>query len=123
MKWVVYLIKNNINGKGYVGITNEAYKSYMDRFDDHKDLAEWGGVEAPNGRIYPLHAAIIKYGSDNFSIELLEDYYMTLVEAQEKETYWIEKLNTYASGWIRNGYNLSYGGEEPDFDPDEFDNY
>ena len=121
MKWVVYLIENEINGKGYVGITNEQRKTYLDRFSDHLTLAAEGGRVAPNGRKYPIYAAIEKYGAENFSVKLLEDEYFTLEEAQEREQYWIEELDTYASHPSRNGYNLTCGGEEPDWDPDDFD--
>lgn len=120
MKWVVYLIENKINGKGYVGITNEQRKTYLDRFNDHLDLAASGGRIAPNGRKYPIYAAISKYGAENFSVELLEDDYFTLEEAQEREQYWIEELDTYASHPSRNGYNLTFGGEDPDWDPDDY---
>lgn len=117
--WVVYLIKNNVNGKGYVGIANERYKTYQKRFEDHIALAEAGGRFAPNGRRYPLHSAILKYDSENFSIELLDNEYFSLEEAKEREEYWIEELDTNASGWSRNGYNLTWGGEELDWGSDD----
>ena len=69
--------------------------------------------------MYALHAAILKYGAENFTVDYLTDYYSSLQEAQEDEIKWIAELNTYASGRIRNGYNLSRGGEYPDWDPDE----
>ena len=119
--WRVYLIKNNFNGKGYVGITNERYKTIKERLSDHIELAHKGGKFGRNGRMYALHAAILKYGAENFTIELLEDEYLTLEEAQEREQFWIEELDTYASHPSRNGYNLTYGGEEPDWDPDNFE--
>ena len=118
MNWVVYLISNKINGKGYVGITNTKYKCVQDRFDSHIASASAGGRVSPNGRVYPIHAAIIKYGEENFSIETLDED-LSLEEAQSKEAYWIETLGTYASGEHRNGYNLTWGGEDPDFDPDD----
>jgi hypothetical protein len=118
-KWCVYLIKNSFNGKGYVGITNERYKTINDRLVDHIELAHKGGKYGRNGRMYALHAAILKYGSENFTIDYLTDYYSSLSKAQEDEIKWIAELNTYASGRIRNGYNLSLGGEKPDWDPDD----
>ena len=117
--WRVYLIKNQVNGKGYVGITNERFKTINDRLNDHIDLAHQGGKYGRNGRMYALHAAILKYGAENFTVDYLTDYYSSLQEAQEDEIKWIAELNTYASGRIRNGYNLSRGGEYPDWDPDE----
>ena len=117
--WRVYLIKNSFNGKGYVGITNERYKTINDRLVDHIELAHKGGKYGRNGRMYALHAAIIKYGTENFTVDYLTDYYSSLSKAQEDEIKWIAALNTYASGRIRNGYNLSLGGENPDWDPDD----
>ena len=117
--WRVYLIKNNFNGKGYVGITNERYKTINDRLADHIELAHKGGKYGRNGRMYALHAAILKYGAENFTVDYLTDYYSSLSDAQEDEMKWIAELNTYASGRIRNGYNLSKGGEDPDWDPDD----
>ena len=117
-KWVVYLITNESNGKGYVGITNERHKTIYDRLEDHIKMASDGGRRSPNGRLYPIHAAIRKYGEENFSVKVLENKYFDLEDAQELETYYIKKLNTYASGSARGGYNLTFGGEEPDWDPD-----
>ena len=117
--WRVYLITNQFNGKGYVGITNERYKTIKERLSDHIELAHKGGKFGRNGRMYALHAAILKYGAENFTVDYLTDYYSSLSDAQEDEIKWIAELNTYASGRIRNGYNLSKGGEDPDFDPDD----
>lgn len=107
----VYLIRNRVNGKGYVGIT---IKTLQDRLAEHiRDALETKRYSA-NGRRYPLQAAIEKYGPRSFTIELLEHAY-GLSEAQELETHFIRELNTYASGTgPRMGYNLSFGGEEPD---------
>ncbi len=112
LRWfTVYLIRNKVNGKGYVGIT---IKPLTDRLARHiRDALEKKRF-APNGKRYPLHAAIEKYGSHNFTIEELERAY-GLTEAQEREAHYIVELGTYASGrGPRRGYNLSYGGEEPD---------
>ena len=118
INWRVYLITNQFNGKGYVGITNERYKTINDRLIDHIELAHKGGKFTRNARMYALHAAILKYGAENFTVDYLTDYYSSLSDAQEDEIKWIAELNTYASGRIRNGYNLSKGGEDPDWDPD-----
>ena len=104
MEWNVYLIQNEVNGKGYVGITT---KSIDARLDEHV-------MDASRGSRNTLHAAINKYGSKESTIEIL-DIADGLTEAQQLETYYIDNLNTYASGPLpRNGYNMSYGGEEPD---------
>lgn len=114
--WSVYLIKNKANGKGYVGITS---KTIQDRFKEHITDAQGGEITSPNGRIRPLHAAMNKYGLKSFDIRYLERR-LDLREAQRREEYRIRKLNTYASGTARMGYNQSYGGEEPDTNPDDY---
>jgi group I intron endonuclease len=50
-------------------------------------------------------AAIEKYGWENFTHKLLEEN-LTLEEANNRETFWISKLNTLSP----NGYNLVTGG-------------
>ena len=89
------------------------------RFDQHIEEGKYSPKILKNGRMHPLHAAIQKYGAENFTCYTLETY-LPLYEAQEKEIYWIEEHNTYASGYIRKGYNISRGGEHPDWDPDNF---
>lgn len=53
-----------------------------------------------------LHRAIIKYGRENFSIEVIEE--VPLDQMNEREIYWIE---FYHSNDKSIGYNLTYGGE------------
>lgn len=53
----------------------------------------------------PIHAAIKKYGKENFKLEIIEwteDY-------NNREKYWIKELNSK----VPFGYNLTDGGEEP----------
>lgn len=90
---MIYKIVNNVNGKEYVGQTTysleERWKRHL--IDSHKEsLAR------------PLYRAIRKYGKDAFSIELLEE----TDSLNEREIYWIGKLNTY-----RTGYNATLGGD------------
>lgn len=55
---VVYIIKNNVNGKQYVGST---LRSFEQRLREHR-LANTNS---------PLHTAINKYGWENFSHEVV----------------------------------------------------
>ena len=119
MVWTIYLIRNAVNGKGYVGITQklDIERRLADHCFDSAHLPEGPcGAYMSNGEIRPLYAAMRKYGVEKFSIEELESFYGdTLGDAQERETYYIEKLQTYASGPMhrRNGYNVTHGGEYP----------
>ena len=85
-KFLVYEIKNNINGKSYIG----QYSGLL--FDKY-----FG-----SGKLIKL--AIKKYGLENFSKTILEEC-SNKDELNEKEIFWINKLKT-----IENGYNLTEGG-------------
>ena len=114
LSWTVYKINNLINGKVYIGIVNEKYKSIQDRLDEHIDVADQGGFYTTSGRRYALHSAIIKYGSENFDVEALEND-LSLEAAQELERLYIIEYNSLANGIDSDGYNMSEGGEEPDY--------
>lgn len=89
MKKDIYVITNLITGLQYVGQSQNA----IDRFKAHK-------LAADNTL---FHQAIKEYGIDNFSLEILEEQ---IENFNEKERYWIEKLNTL----YPNGYNMVEGG-------------
>ena len=92
----IYLIKNNINGKCYVGKT---LKSPKERFSEHLYDSY-----KPTEENRPLYRAIKKYGKDNFSLHVLEECTDGL--ASEREIWYIKKLKTYA-----HGYNATIGGD------------
>lgn len=94
---IVYLITNKINGKRYVGQTKYAVEY---RFKKHKQDA----LVAKRG--YALHAAIRKYGIENFEIKVLSRC-DTLEQANHREAYYIKLLNVLAPS----GYNLRPGGD------------
>lgn len=96
MNMTIYCITNLINGKRYVGQT---IRCLDERWTNH--CSKTSGCTA-------LKGAIAKYGKENFSIEYL-DSASTQSELDEKERYWILKLNTLSP----NGYNLKTGGEHP----------
>jgi group I intron endonuclease len=91
----VYLITNTINGKRYVGQTIAPLER---RWQQHKKLSA-----APY-----LHAAIKKYGEDNFTIEAICEP-PTIELMNEFEAEYIERYRTLAP----NGYNLTKGGVAP----------
>ena len=84
------------NGKSYHGVTT---LSVNRRMTGHKAAAR-------NGSTYPLHAAIRKYGFENFKVETL-DTSVDLEELHKLEIEAIARDNTLAP----NGYNLTAGGE------------
>ena len=97
----VYCIKNKLNGKVYVGKSKDAIK----RFRIHLKIAK-GGKEKYSRKFHAIHAAITKYGIENFSFEIL---YKTLTESEsfelEAKTISHLKENNLPT------YNLSNGGE------------
>lgn len=91
----IYVIKNRINKKMYVGQSVNAGYRFITHCkpssnDGHSLIAE----------------AIQKYGAHNFWYEILESQ---VEDYNEKEKYWIDKLNTMSP----NGYNVLEGGDKP----------
>lgn len=88
----IYIWKNKINDKVYIGASSNLRK----RKFQHLKLAE-------NGSKYEIHKAIRDLGKENFIFSILE-----FVEEESKleirENYWIEKYNS-----IELGYNTSKG--------------
>lgn len=94
MSTIIYLLTNTINGKQYVGQTSCGLNR---RWSQHC----W---EAHRGSTKHLYKAIRKYGTDAFTVEILEQ--TTIDDVNARETYWIEQLKT-----LEHGYNLTRGGE------------
>lgn len=90
-KGYIYLITNKLNNKQYVGQTARDVET---RFLEH--CSETRGHSK-------LHNAIQKYGWQNFKVETLEE--VSLTELDEREIYWINKLQTRDKG-----YNIAPGG-------------
>ncbi|RVT53975.1 GIY-YIG nuclease family protein [Rubrivivax albus] len=91
----LYVIRNNLNGKQYIGIT---VSPLAERLRGHR-------AGARNGLSSKLYSAMRKYGIENFSIELIRNDAQSFVELQEQEIAEIRTRNT-----IRNGYNTTPGG-------------
>lgn len=95
----IYVITNKINGKQYVGKTENTID---ERWREHKQDYKKERCEKR-----PLYDAMLKYGIDNFEIKELEYLKEGGKLLSDRETYWIEKLGTYGS----NGYNATKGGD------------
>lgn len=93
----IYVITNDINGKQYVGKTNNTIEK---RFREH--ILDSKKVRCEKR---PLYSAMRKYGIEHFYIKTLEE--CSVEESSEKEKYWIARLNTYG----HNGYNATRGGD------------
>ena len=93
----IYQITNDINGKIYVGKTVK--NNIQERWKEHLKDYKKSRCEKR-----PLYDAMNKYGPENFSIKELEE--CSLEELNDKEIYWIEKLDSF-----RYGYNATAGGD------------
>lgn len=89
----IYIIKNDINNKVYIGQAIDSTKRFRNHCKDNKDNSL-------------IDKAIKKYGKEHFWVEILE----TAIENfNEREKYWIMFYNSLTP----NGYNILEGGNTP----------
>ena len=91
----IYCIENLVNGKKYIGQSNNVYKrwkAHIKELDNNYHCNSY------------LQKAWNKHGKENFLFNILETCQEN--ELNEKEIYYIDKYSTYNSG-----YNLTIGGE------------
>lgn len=95
----IYEITNAITGKRYVGMTSAPL------------IARWNAHlrDAANGAKTSLHAAMRKYGVENFSVQPIFSLFFDQPRSVllDYERYFIMERNTYAPV----GYNLTRGGD------------
>ena len=95
MFWL-YKITNRVNGKVYVGYTKHSIDR---RWREH--LVSAFNRQSP----YKIHAAIRKYGADQFTIEELASGPDRAHICEHLEPYYIDLYDS-----IKTGYNMSPGG-------------
>jgi len=93
MNGVIYIIKNLINGKIYIGQT----RNFKERCHSHKYNKDSKMI---------ISKAIKKYGFDNFKISIIESN-LDIEFLDEKEKFYIKKYNSQNKNI---GYNLDPGG-------------
>jgi group I intron endonuclease len=94
---LIYLIRNTVNGKAYVGQT---IRTLEERWHQHKQQ----GIHRYKNDA--LHNALLKYGIDAFEIAVLDDSASTLDELNALEKFHIKAQGTLSP----HGYNLTTGG-------------
>lgn len=94
----IYIIRNKINNKVYIGQTTQAMD---ERFKQHCKPSEHKRHK------YTLYRAMTKYGVENFYYEIIEEN-IPVNKLNTKEIYYIEKYNSYVKN---NGYNSTKGGD------------
>lgn len=99
MNGFIYIIRNTINNKVYIGQTRTSVEQ---RWKEHLRHAQYGKQI--------INRAMKKYGVDKFYIEMLETY--DLEDLDYKEMYYIELYNSTDKS---KGYNASIGGNTPRF--------
>jgi group I intron endonuclease len=95
----IYKIENIINGKKYIGRTNNADR----RKSEHLSALKYG----KHRNVY-LQKAWEKYGEHNFIFDVVDES-ENINEIFEKEQEWIANLKTCDRKY---GYNLTEGGEK-----------
>ena len=95
MKKDIYIIKNDINSKVYVGQAINVKQ----RFQNHCKLSSSQDNDL-------VSRAIQKYGRNHFWYEILESQ---IENYDQREKYWISYYNCIRP----NGYNISEGGDYP----------
>ena len=94
MKKDIYIIRNNINDKVYIGQAKIA----KIRWAGHKSAAKC------HGGFIIIDKAMASLGIENFTYEIIESQ---IENYNEREQYWI----AYYNSQIPNGYNYLPGGE------------
>jgi len=88
----IYCFTNKTNGKQYVGLSKDIALRYANHI----------GARSPKKSA--MFLPIKKYGIEAFTFEVLEE--CSEADLCEREIYWIEKLDSYNTG-----YNKTTGGE------------
>lgn len=94
----IYGIHNTVNGKWYVGQSNNIRKRNLYELRNLRN-----GVFHYDNSNHHIVDAWQKYGENAFEWVVLEE--CTIEQLDEREIFWIEKKDSY-----RNGYNQTLGG-------------
>lgn len=100
----IYKIINDINGKIYIGKTEQFNPNH--RWKEH--LREYKKERCEKR---PIYEAMKKYGVEHFHFEVIEE----TDNSEEREKYWINELRTYIGFDDCNGYNATLGGDGKKF--------
>ncbi|AUR91530.1 GIY-YIG nuclease superfamily protein [Vibrio phage 1.161.O._10N.261.48.C5] len=95
MFYIIYKITNKVNNKFYIGITSEGLER---RFNGHCRKAKVGSTTN-------FHQALMKYGFENFTKEILHSF----EENCKKTAYSIEQQYIDSTQAVKIGYNMDVG--------------
>lgn len=100
----IYKLTNIINGKVYIGQSEDIANRMRHHIDDSKRVNDKRGQ-------FPLYDAMRKYGHDNFKLEILE--VCESKQLNEKEMYYIEKYDSTNKSKGYNQTKYAYGFKDP----------
>jgi len=103
--YTIYKATNIVNSKSYIGFT----QNFQNRIKNHKKASENYAFNSDNKSAF--YEAIIKYGWDNFSWEILYQSKHLNHAKNEMEPFFILEYNSYCGFKNSNGYNLTLGGD------------
>lgn len=93
----IYKAISATTGKVYIGQTTQTLQERINQHNSHAYGHQYN---------YHFHNAIRKYGSEDFTYEIIEDGIESTEVLNEREKYWIAYYDSYY-----NGYNSTLGGE------------
>lgn len=99
MNGFIYIIKNTVNSKVYIGQTRTSVEQ---RWKEHLRHTQYGDQV--------INRAMKKYGADKFYVETLEICNIEVLD--EREIYYIDLHDSTDKS---KGYNVSIGGSTPRF--------
>lgn len=108
MKWLIYKHTLNVEcehfGWSYIGQTCQSTNRRW-RTDGTGYICY-----TKAGELTVFAKAILKYGWENFTHEVIEDNINTIEEANARERYWVSFYHTYVNDPDCAGYNMTIGG-------------
>ena len=93
----IYKATSATTGKVYIGQTTQTLQERINQHNSHAFGHQYN---------YHFHNAIRKYGTDDFTYEIIEDDIKSAETLNEREKYWISYYNSYYDG-----YNSTMGGD------------
>ena len=99
MIYSIYKITNNVNGKSYIGFTEDFDRRWRQHKTDYKH------------KFRPLYNSMRYYGIENFDCQVIYQTPDREHALLEMETYFIKEYDTY-----NKGYNCNMGGTNTNTD-------
>ena len=106
----IYLVTNSLNGKVYVGKSIDIERRWQEHIHDSLVSQDQWDNNYRGVRTH-FHAAIRKYGKENFTFRVIEEIEDDTI-LNDREIYWIAQ---YHANEQNIGYNMTAGGDGYNF--------